>query len=313
MNPSKNEVLMEDACDEEIRRAVKKAGSEFMVNIPNVSTPLSMKRFEIGKSLGRGKFGRVYIAREKTTGFVVALKVLFLNELRSSRVENQLQREIDIQSRLRHPNILRLYGYFLDETRVYLVLEYALSGELYRHLRQYNKFPESRASRYIDQMASALAYLHKKHVIHRDIKPENLLIGARGELKVADFGWSVHAPNTRRTTLCGTLDYLPPEMVEGKDHNEKVDLWSLGVLCYEFLVGVPPFEDLSGQTATYKRIARVDLKIPDYVSPEAKDLITKLLQHNPENRLPLEQLVRHPWIVRYRETNIPTPPPDSDY
>jgi aurora kinase len=126
-------------------------------------------------------------------------------------------------------------------------------------------------------MSLALAYLHRKHVIHRDIKPENILVSVTGEIKISDFGWSVHAPSQRRTTLCGTLDYLPPEMVEGRDHNEKVDLWSLGVLAYEFLVGNPPFEELSGYGATYKRIARVDLKIPDFVSAEARDLITKVL------------------------------------
>jgi aurora kinase len=125
-------------------------------------------------------------------------------------------------------------------------------------------------------MSLALAYLHRKHVIHRDIKPENILVSVSGEIKISDFGWSVHAPSQRRTTLCGTLDYLPPEMVEGRDHNEKVDLWSLGVLAYEFLVGNPPFEELSGYGATYKRIARVDLKIPDFVSAEAKDLITRV-------------------------------------
>lgn len=101
-------------------------------------------------------------------------------------------------------------------------------------------------------------------------------MGLKGELKIADFGWSVHAPTNRRTTLCGTLDYLPPEMVEGREYGEGVDRWSLGVLMYEFLVGSPPFEDQSGYRATYKRIARVDLHIPEHVSADARDLITKV-------------------------------------
>jgi len=92
-------------------------------------------------------------------------------------------------------------------------------------------------------MAEALSYLHSKHIIHRDIKPENLLLGLNGDLKIGDFGWSVHAPGNRRKTFCGTLDYLPPEMVEGREYDERVDYWSLGVLCYEFLCGVAPFED----------------------------------------------------------------------
>ena len=92
---------------------------------------------------------------------------------------------------------------------------------------------------YIRSLAAALDYCHSKHVIHRDIKPENLLLDLKGELKIADFGWSVHAPQSRRTTLCGTLDYLPPEMIEGKSHDQMVDVWSLGVLMYEFLVRRP--------------------------------------------------------------------------
>lgn len=149
-----------------------------------------------------------------------------------------------------------------------------------------------------------MAYLHRKHVIHRDIKPENLLLGYDYQVKIADFGWSVHSPSNRRTTLCGTLDYLPPEMVEGNAHSEKVDLWSLGVLCYEFLVGVPPFEDLRGNEATYKRIVKVDLRIPQWVSEGARDLITKLLRHDPEKRMALAQVMQHAWVVRGLEATL---------
>ncbi|XP_015278979.1 PREDICTED: aurora kinase B-A-like, partial [Gekko japonicus] len=209
--------------------------------------------FEIGRPLGRGKFGSVYLARVKETQFIVALKVLFKSHLEKDGLEHQLRREIEIQSHLRHPNILRMYNYFDDKKRVYLILEYAPRGELYKDLRKYQRFDETRSATYMEELADALIYCHGKKVIHRDIKPENLLMGMRGELKIADFGWSVHAPSLRRKTMCGTLDYLPPEMIEGKSHDEKVDVWCIGILCYEFLVGHPPFESPS-HSETYRRI-----------------------------------------------------------
>jgi aurora kinase len=234
--------------------------------------------FEIGKPLGKGKFGRVYLAKEKTTGFVCALKVLHKTEIQlGGGVERQVRREIEIQSNLAHPNILRLFGHFHDAKRIFLILEFASGGELYKHLRKAQRFPEWRAAQYVAQMAAALKYLHKKHIIHRDIKPENILVGIHGEIKISDFGWSVHTPGNRRKTFCGTLDYLPPEMLRGGSenyYNEKVDLWSLGVLTYEFLCGEAPFEDT--QVMTQKRITRCDMTVPNYVSPEAKDLIKRV-------------------------------------
>ncbi|KFQ26829.1 Aurora kinase A, partial [Merops nubicus] len=244
----------------------------------------SLDDFEIGRPLGKGKFGNVYLAREKQSKFILALKVLFKTQLEDAGVEHQLRREVEIQSHLRHPNILRLYGYFHDTTRVYLILEYAPRGEVYKELQKLTKFDEQRTATYITELADALSYCHSKSVIHRDIKPENLLLGSNGELKIADFGWSVHAPSSRRTTLCGTLDYLPPEMIEGRTHDEKVDIWSLGVLCYEFL-------------ETYRAISRVEFRFPPFVTEGARDLISKLLKHNPFSRLPLKDVLLHPWIT----------------
>jgi aurora kinase len=235
--------------------------------------------FEVGKPLGKGKFGRVYLAKERSTGFVCALKVLHKSEIQQGKVEKQVRREIEIQSHLAHPNVLRLYGHFHDAKRIFLILEFAGKGELYKHLRREQRFPEWKAAQYIAQMAAALKYLHKKHVMHRDIKPENILVGMHGEIKISDFGWSVHAPNNRRNTMCGTLDYLPPEMLTrggGKDnfYSEKVDLWSLGVLAYEFLVGEAPFEDT--QVMTQRKITRGEYTVPNFVSAEAKDLIKRV-------------------------------------
>ncbi|XP_055963430.1 aurora kinase A [Sorex fumeus] len=252
--------------------------------------------FEIGRPLGKGKFGNVYLAREKQSKFILALKVLFKAQLEKAGVEHQLRREVEIQSHLRHPNILRMYGYFHDATRVYLILEYAPLGAVYRELQKLSKFDEQRTATYITELADALSYCHSKRVIHRDIKPENLLLGSAGELKIADFGWSVHAPSSRRTTLCGTLDYLPPEMIEGRMHDEKVDLWSLGVLCYEFLVGKPPFEATTYQE-TYRRISRVEITFPDFVTDGARDLISRLLKHAPSQRPTLREVLEHPWIT----------------
>lgn len=286
----------------------------------NPSTPKAwhLGMFEIGKPLGKGKFGRVYLAKEKSSGFVCALKVLHKSEIQQGKVEKQVRREIEIQSHLAHPNILRLFGHFHDAKRVFLILEFAGQGELYKHLRKEQRFPEWKAAQYIAQMAAALKYLHKKHVMHRDIKPENILVGVHGEIKISDFGWSVHAPNNRRNTMCGTLDYLPPEMLRsgGKDnfYSEKVDLWSLGVLTYEFLVGEAPFEDT--QVMTQRKIARGEYTVPSFISSEAKDLIKRvsllpslyarrnantlqLLVLDPEKRIALEDVEQHPWIVKH--------------
>lgn len=257
---------------------------------PALPKQFHLGMFEIGRPLGKGKFGRVYLARERTSGFICALKVLHKNEIQHGGVERQVRREIEIQSNLRHPNVLQLFGHFHDSKRVFLILEFAGKGELYKHLRRESRFPEWKAAQYISQMASALRYLHRKHVIHRDIKPENILVGIHGELKISDFGWSVHAPNNRRKTLCGTLDYLPPEMIKPGSsdnyYNEKVDLWSLGVLTYEFLVGEAPFEDTP--VMTHRRIARADMSIPSFVSAEAGDLIKKVSHHVP----------LHPHLIR---------------
>ncbi|XP_062072665.1 aurora kinase B isoform X1 [Lepus europaeus] len=266
--------------------------------------PFTIDDFEIGRPLGKGKFGNVYLAREKKSHFIVALKVLFKSQIEKEGVEHQLRREIEIQAHLQHPNILRLYNYFYDRRRIYLILEYAPRGELYKELQKSRTFDEQRTATIMEELADALRYCHEKKVIHRDIKPENLLLGLQGELKIADFGWSVHAPSLRRKTMCGTLDYLPPEMIEGRTHNEKVDLWCIGVLCYELLVGNPPFESAS-HNETYRRIVKVDLKFPASVPSGAQDLISKLLRHNPSDRLTLAQVSAHPWVRAHSRRVLP--------
>ncbi|KAK4859591.1 hypothetical protein QYF36_008237 [Acer negundo] len=258
----------------------------------------SLKDFEIGKPLGKGKFGRVYVAREVQSKYIVALKLIFKEQIEKYKIHNQLRREMEIQTSLRHPNILRLYGWFHDDDRIFLILEYAHRGELYQLLRKNGHLSEKQAATYIASLTNALAYCHEKHVIHRDIKPENLLLDHEGRLKIADFGWSVQS-RSKRHTMCGTLDYLAPEMVENKAHDYAVDNWTLGILCYEFLYGAPPFE-AETQSDTFKRIMRVDLSFPSTppVSEDAKNLILRLLVRDSTQRLSLEKILEHPWIIK---------------
>jgi len=258
-----------------------------------------LNMFDIGRKLGSGKFGNVYLARTVQESFIVAIKVLRKDQLRKNNVEHQLRREIEIQANLRHKNILRLYTWFDDEKRIYLVLEYVAKGEVYKELQKKGRFKERKAANYIEEIASALLFAHSKHVLHRDIKPENLLLTHDDHIKLADFGWSAHGTR-RRETMCGTLDYLPPEMVERKPHDSRVDIWSLGVLCYEFLVGHPPFET-EGQDETFARILSVSYRFPDYVSDEARDFVGRLLRKKPEDRMPLSQVPKHPWVINNRK------------
>ncbi|XP_019869641.1 aurora kinase B isoform X2 [Aethina tumida] len=265
------------------------ATEEFVTNIikheayRNNEYKWSIADFELGMRLGRGKF----------------VKTLIKKEIVKGRVERQILREIEIQSHLKHPNILQLLAWFHDSHRIYLVLEYAGKGELYKHLKNSpgGCFNEHLSAKYTYQVANALDYCHENEVIHRDLKPENLLLTINGDVKLADFGWSVHAPSMRRRTLCGTLDYLPPEMVEGREYCQYVDNWCLGVLCYEFLVGKPPFESETSKE-TYSKIQHVELRFPNHVTEGARDLITRLLVKSSHKRITFPEVMKHYWIVK---------------
>lgn len=259
---------------------------------------LSLKDFEVGRKLGKGKFGKVYCVRHKKSGFICALKAIEKNEILQFNLLKQLKREVDIQLGMDHPNIIKLYAHFHDEKRVYLLMEHSINGELYKSLKNNGPFNDVLASHYIYQIADALHYMHKKRIIHRDVKPENVLIGFDNVVKLADFGWSILNPEgSKRKTLCGTIDYLSPEMITPREYDEQVDVWALGVLAYELVVGVPPFEENSKEL-TYKRILKCDLNFPESISKDAKDLISKLLVTDTTQRLSLTGVKTHPWILK---------------
>lgn len=286
-----------------------KPQNEVVLNIEKTMKEIRTKRlpdhkwnlndFEIGTPLSRGKFGRVYLAREKNTQYMVALKMMFKSELVKDHMEHQVRREIEIQTHLNHPNILKMLTYFWDEKKIYLVLEFAQEGELFKVLNSqpHKRFDEPMAAYYLRQVADALRYCHSQSVIHRDIKPENLLLFSHHVIKLADFGWSVHAPSKSRNTMCGTVDYLPPEMVDSQIYNEFVDNWCLGVLCYEFLCGSPPFES-SEQAEVFKKIRAVMYGFKPHMSDGSRSLISKLLVKMPKSRLSLTDVIQHPWVTK---------------
>jgi len=261
-----------------------------------------MNDFDIGRHIDSGKFGRVYLVRCRRTQMLCAMKSLSKRKAVEQRVERQVEREVNIHYNLRHANILRLFCYFYDRKKIYLVLEYAAKGNLYKHMRhqQPPRFREPVAAYYMSQICRAVQYLHKQCVIHRDIKPENMLLTLDNVVKLADFGWSVHCPqSSRRETFCGTLDYIAPEVVDSEEYDFGVDIWGIGVLLYELVAGVPPF-DIEGEmkASTYRRIRTVEYTFPKHMSSDARDLIRGFLQRSAELRTQLEDALAHAWMQR---------------
>jgi len=274
-------------------------------DVSDTAVPWSIDQFSLGKPLGRGKFGNVYLGRQRSSGAIVALKVLHKAALLASETSHTLRREVEIQSRLSHPNIVAMFGYFHDAKNAYLLVEYAAGGELYKHVAR--SFPggvvdEGTAACYTRDLAAAVSYLHERGVAHRDIKPENVLIqsvgsGPRGtmKLKLTDFGWSVHMPlldarghnctdnGTRaqirrqlRFTMCGTPEYIAPEILSRCGHALEVDCWTLGIFLYELVCGHTPFVDHLDNPNV--RPSRSPTKPPHCRSPAPEGSRDELLQ-----------------------------------
>ncbi|KAI6241220.1 Aurora kinase A-A [Aphelenchoides fujianensis] len=210
----------------------------------NDGTQWSLDNFDLGKRLGEGRFGAVYVASENRSKFIVALKILHKSDIFAA-AQHQVQREIDIQFHLHHSNILRLFGYFHDNKRLYLILEYAPGGSVFALLKQKKIFSPALSANLVDQLVSALIYMHKHGILHRDIKPENMLLCGK-VLKLADFGWACPVKSSQLKTYCGTPDYLAPEMLKEGSYSFEVDIWAVGVTIFEFLTGRAPFDSNRG-------------------------------------------------------------------
>jgi serine/threonine protein kinase len=263
--------------------------------------------------LGRGSFGEVQKVRRKGTNKIYALKTIKKSDVIEGNLTDQVEREIEVQKKLKHKNVLRLYQHFEDADCVYLLLEFCAQGELYQIMRtrKGRRFPEALACKYFLQVAEGLRYLHSKKIVHRDIKPENLLVNDKDQVKIADFGWCAIL-QTPRTTFCGTLDYLAPEMIQGSGHDHTLDLWGLGVLLYEMIAGKPPFQSTNhGQLI--QKILHLDLRPNPQMSEQLVHLIRALLRKEPHERLPLDKVMVHPWVRQQQNVELTEPNRDGSF
>jgi serine/threonine protein kinase len=215
---------------------------------------------------------------------------------------NVLLREIAVQKSLKHRHIIQLYDHFEDENAVYLLLEYAPKGALFYKIRRARKMPEEEARGIFRQTVLGIGFLHKNDIIHRDLKPENLLLDSQSCIKICDFGWCVKGTDVR-TTFCGTLDYMAPEMFSRGGHSFEIDLWALGVLLYEMLHGQAPFT-AKNDTDKCRQIMRGEFGVDSALSREAADLIRSLMQVMPNRRLTCEGILDHPWMLLWNQKPV---------
>ena len=203
---------------------------------------INLSDYEMGETLGTGSFGRVKIAKNKKTGEFVAIKIMKKMEILKSKQADHISNEIKILSMIEHPFVITFEGFTQDDRNLYLALELINGGELFTYLRGVGRFPVDQARLYIAQIVCIFDYLHNKDIVYRDLKPENILIHKSGYLKLTDFGFA-KVIEGRTYTLCGTPEYLAPEIILNKGHGKPVDWWTCGILLYEMIVGIDPFND----------------------------------------------------------------------
>ena len=242
---------------------------------------MKVEDFKLLKVIGTGTFGKVFLATHN--GKAVALKSLKKTQLIELKQVDHVKQERDILKSLKHPFIVNLQDSFQNETHLYLVFEFVQGGEIFRLLRKERFFPNDVALFYITEIVLTLEFLHKKHIAYRDLKPENLLIANDGHVKITDFGFAKEIKD-KTYTLCGTPEYLAPEIILSLGHNKGVDWWALGVLVFELLGGYPPFYD-ENPLEIYKKITVGVYVFPECIYPSARDLISKMIEPDMSKRL----------------------------
>ena len=258
--------------------------------------------FTILKELGNGSYGKVYYVSHKKTKAKFAIKAIDKLNIENKYEKSYFNREVEIMYKLDHPNLSKLYGHFEDEKYCYLVMQYIQNGSAYNLLPKKGSKPNlSLIASIIRDVIRAVYYLHNMIpiVIHRDIKPENVLLDEENNAYLTDFGWSNYIINNRRrNTICGTPLYYSPEMVGDIPYDERVDIWSIGILLFELSTGKIPFEGDNEDTVK-ENISKLKISWPYNIDNDVKDLCNKILKTNPNQRLKLENILEHKFFKKY--------------
>ncbi|KAI8433601.1 hypothetical protein MSG28_015622 [Choristoneura fumiferana] len=272
-------------------------------------------KYKLLKTIGKGNFAKVKLAKHVPTGKEVAIKIIDKTQLNPGSLQ-KLFREVRIMKMLDHPNIVKLFQVIETEKTLYLVMEYASGGEVFDYLVLHGRMKEKEARAKFRQIVSAVQYCHQKRIIHRDLKAENLLLDGEMNIKIADFGFSNEfTPGAKLDTFCGSPPYAAPELFQGKKYDgPEVDVWSLGVILYTLVSGSLPF-DGSTLRELRERVLRGKYRIPFYMSTDCENLLKKFLVLNPGKRASLETIMRDKWMnTGYEEDELrPFVEPQQDY
>ena len=260
-----------------------------------------LKDFEMVKELGVGSFGRVILVSHKKTKALYAIKAIDKRNKTNIEEKPYFRREVEVMYKIHHPNVVKLFGHFEDNNFCYFLMEYISKGNVYNLIKEKKKLSNQTVASLIKDIISAVYFLHNMDppIIHRDIKPENVLLTENMTAKLTDFGWSNYIQEDEiRKTVCGTPIYLAPEIIKQQGHDEKVDIWCIGVLLFELITGSVPFP--GNDLETLKRnIINLRINWPKDINSEAKSLISQILKIDPLQRLPLKEMLKHPFFEKY--------------
>lgn len=274
---------------------------------PPTKGPIRVGFYDIERTIGKGNFAVVKLAKHRITKTEVAIKIIDKSQLDSVNLQ-KVYREVQIMKLLNHPHIIKLYQVMETKNMIYLVSEYASRGEIFDFIADKGRLPETLARKMFWQILSAVEYCHNRRIVHRDLKAENLLLDANTNIKIADFGFSnFYTPGDQLATWCGSPPYAAPEVFEGKKYmGPEIDIWSLGVVLYVLVCGALPFDGSTLQTLR-DRVLSGRFRIPYFMSSECEQLIRKMLIVDPLKRYTIDQIRRHKWmLMEGLPQNLPT-------